>query len=270
MLFRTIKMSFWVFFDHLGKLLLANLLSAFLVFAPLLLAQAALSTGFPVISFGIGISLILFSLFVGLPLAQSGLIALVKELIDKHDGDLWLFFRGMRKFMLRVATVNMVYGFLVICLVSSVVFYGYRLGSGHPFLGYGLSALALWTLIFSVLSALFVAPAVIYKDADIFSAIKLALKLVVDNPLFCAGLLLNMLILGAACIMPPVLLCFSFAPAAVLQCSAYEILSRKYKYLNSRDKEEKNHSLLRQIDFGDEDDEYLCRGIRDLLFPWKG
>ena len=261
-------MAFWVAFDHLGKLLIVNFLCALLVLTPLALAHAAFMTGGPASLLYAGLPLVLVALCGSLPLAQAGMVALIKELIDRRDGELRLFFTGIRVYAGRLAGLNALYVLGGVCLVSSVFFYGYRIGPASPLLGYGLSALALWALFFLVLSALFAAPALIYRNTGSLGAFKLAALLVLDNPLFSFGLLWQMLVVAGLALMPPVLLFFSFAPMAVLQCSAYEILSRKYKALESLPPGAPRGDV--QIDFGDEDDEYLCRGFRDLLFPWKG
>lgn len=262
-------MAFWVSFDHLGKLLLANLLCAFIVLVPVVLAHAAFMTGESSIVLFVSLPLLIVALLISFPLAQAGLVFMTRELIEHRDGEFVLFFRGMRLYALKMIGVVSFYLAAVLCLCASIFFYGYRIGKWAPLMGYSLSALALWLLLFVIMSFVFAAPAVVYKNSGVLGAIKLSSILLLDNPLFAVGLFMNMLLFIGLSLMPPVLLLFSFAPLVVLQCSAYEILSRKYRAVQANGAPGSAKVKVADIDFGDDDDEYLCRGLRDLLFPWK-
>jgi hypothetical protein len=269
MLARAIKMSFWVVYDHLGKLLLVNIFAAIMLAAPVVAASAVLarnSQGYALI-FAALLCVVPISVF--LPLIQAGLVWMIKVLIEKHDGGVALFFVGMKRFGPRAAAIALLYLLLSACLLSSAWFYGIRMGARVPLVGYGLSAIALWTQFFLLMTAPLALPALIHKDQGVFATMKLAALLTLDNPFMALGLLAHITVLTLLAIMPPVFVFCSVAPIAALQGSAYELLSRKYAAIQAHKESGKDGKEKLVIDFGDDDDEYLCRGFRDLLFPWK-
>ncbi|HDP35778.1 MAG TPA: hypothetical protein ENN29_11795, partial [Candidatus Hydrogenedentes bacterium] len=228
MLIRTLKMTFWVVYDHLGKLLAANLLCALWVAAPALLAFRMMQSGNAAQTFYVGVPLLLLIPVAVIPLAQAGMLWMVKELIEKHDGSLKTFFAGIRKFWGRAIIIGVLMAFFSLCLLISVWFYGARLGGVAPVFGYALSAAALWAQILLLLASLLVLPALVNKNGGVADSFKTAAVLIIDNPLFAAGVGAHAALLLAFCVAPPVFLFFSFAPLAALQGSAYEMLSRKY------------------------------------------
>ncbi len=269
MLVRAIKMSFWVVYDHLGKLLLVNIFSAIMLAAPVVTASAVLARNTQGYAFVYVALLCLISIGLFLPLIQAGLAWMVKTLIERHDGNVILFFAGIRRFGLRAVAIAFLYMLLSACLLSSVWFYGVRLGAHMPFVGYGLSAVALWMQFFLLMTAPLAVPALIHKNQGVFATMKLAALLTLDNPLLALGLLAHITALTLLAVMPPVFVFCSVAPIAALQGSAYELLSRKYAAIQAHKTNGKEGVEKLVIDFGDNDDEYLCRGFRDLLFPWK-
>ena len=269
MLLRTLKMSFWVVYDHLGKLLIVNILSACCVLLPLLYALRVYADGNLQKTVLISLPITAITLVCTVPVVQVGLLWMLKEIIEKRDSSLKTYFVGIRLFGIRAACLGFVYVMSTICLLTSVWFYGVRLGDRSPFIGYSLSAIAGWVWLFLLLSAMMVLPSLVNKNASIGGSMKIAAVLLIDNPLFMTGLAAHALILLAFCIAPPVFLLFSFAPLAALQGSAYEMLSRKYAAIQEHAAKTGKIDKSIVIDFGDGNDEYLCRGFRDLLFPWK-
>ncbi|MDX9973114.1 MAG: hypothetical protein RBU21_09000, partial [FCB group bacterium] len=125
-----------------------------------------------------------------------------------------------------------------------------------PWLGFGLSALAAWALVFALLTALMVVPALVQKKERALATVKLAAALVLANPFFALGLAVQ--VLGftlVAVVVTPLLPLLYGSVVVVLVSSAYEMLARKYAAPGAPP---------------DEDDDYLNRGFRDFLFPWKG
>ena len=268
MLIRTIKMTFWVLYDHVGKLLVANMLCAFLVVLPLLCIEYMLATSTTLTLSILAVIPICLMLII-LPMFHIGLLWMVKELIEKRDGSLKTIFIGIKCFGLQALILFLIYLFAISCVLSSIWFYGQLAGNYSPLIQYGLGAFSIWIIAFLIATAIFSLPALVNKNNGVIGAIKLAFALVIDNPVFTLGILIHIAVMIAFSFALPFLLCFSFSPIAVLQGSAYEILSRKYRYLSEFKKMPDNKNKAFTIDFGDENDEYLCRGFRDLLFPWK-
>ena len=264
MLLRTLKMAFWICHDHLGKLVVANLISMALALPLLMAAYGGLAVRGPAaLTVAVSAALLLFGLV--LPVAGAGMAAMVKEFIDTRDGSLRTFFAGLRRFGPRAAALGGVYVLALGCLAFSARFYAGRFGESLPLLGYGLSALAGWCVALGLLSAVLVAPALVQKDAGLRETVTLCLLLALANPFLCFSLAICCLLWLGLSLAPPVWLVFSLAPMVVLASSAYEMLARKYAAMAAP-----GAAGQAKIDFRDQEDDYLNRGFRDFLFPWKG
>jgi hypothetical protein len=144
-------------------------------------------------------------------------------------------------------------------------------------LGYVVSAIAVWCLAFILLMASLVMPTLVQKKAGIAATLKLAALLVLDNPFFCVGLAVQFIVLAAISMVPLFFVAISGSAALVLSSSAYEMLARKYQAIEiakgtAPAPERPIHVISRngRLIFDDEKDDYLNRGLRDFLFPWKG
>lgn len=262
-------MSFWVLYDHIGKLMAVNLFCAAVFLPAMLIVQNVVANENMKATMLIAGPLLFAMLCVVLPMQQAGLTYMVRELIEKHDGSVKTFFVGVRKFGFRAVILGGLCGFISCCLLCSAWYYVAHLSGHWYWLGYGLSAASCWCMLFLLLCALIILPALIYMDRGILPTLKIAAALTLDNLRLLAGALFLTMCLLVLMLLPPVYFLFSFAPAAVLQCSLYEILSRRYAAIRVGKECGRIFSNRSTIDFGDNDDEYLCRGIRDALFPWK-
>jgi uncharacterized membrane protein YesL len=279
MLSRAIKMAFWVTYDHLGKLILVNLIWSLSFLIPLMLGATAFATRDPAIMVFIGVPLTVLALGIILPVTTAGLAHLAKELIDTRDGSVRNFFAGMRLHWKRAMGIGLLYLFGVASLAVSVWFYAAKVGSAAPWLGYTISALALWCLLLVTLMAMLVMPALVQKRGGIVATLKLAALLVMDNPLFCIGLAIQFIVIAGFSAIIPVLVFLSGSVSVVLASSAYEMLARKYAQKAQDLAADPASSALGGIRgvtregaaiIEDEQDDYLNRGLRDFLFPWKG
>ncbi len=262
-------MAFWVLYDHLGKLLLVNVMCTLALIIPGGLACAAIMTGDPGVMLCVGVPVLVVVLGIVLPVGCAALAHMLKELIDTRDGSVSTFFSGVKRYFWRASGLGLVYLAAACCLGTSVWFYPIRLGDTLPWLGYALSAAALWCLVFAGLTALLVFPALVQKNGGVWGTVKLSALLVLDNPVFALGLAINALIWAAFSLLPPVFMFLSMAPLMTLVSSGYEMLSRKYAVLDARRAAGADPTKL-AIDYNDEMDDYLNRGFRDFLFPWKG
>lgn len=261
-------MTFWVAYDHLGKLLIVNVFCALLLLGPGSLALGALLAQDLAVALYVGLPLLGLTFGVVWPVLAAGLAHMVKELIDTRDGAVRTFFVGLRLYALRAAGVGVCLLAAVCCLGTSVVFYAYQLRDWAPWFGYAISAAALWGLVFVVMMSLLVIPALVQKRAGVFATLKLTALLVLDNPVYILGLAPYFVVLAGASLLPPAFFLLTPAVAVVLASSAYEMLSRKYAALEARGTEAAG-SAHAAIDFHDAEDDYLNRSFRDLLYPWK-
>lgn len=254
-------MAFWVSYDHLGKLLLANLITMFCLLIP---------GYFALISF-YGMAFIWSGIFALLttgvlaPIFAAGMAHMTIELIETRDGSIWAFFVGMRRYAGRAVRLGLLCSTAGLFLATSVWFYAVRMPQQVAWAGYVLSALALWALLFLGLAFPLAGPALVHKGTGAIATLKLSTLLVLDNPLFCLGLAVYAIVWGFISLLPPVLMLFSMAPLVVLFCAAYEMLSRKYSV---QENDTCPGESTRRVP-KDEEDDYLNRGFRDFLFPWK-
>ena len=109
MLSRTLRMTFWVMYDHLGKLVLANLVWAFAVLVPGIVGMTAFMTGDPGTILVIGVPAAILMFGITLPVTTAGLAHMVKELIDTRDGSFLDLFAGMRLYWRRSIGVGVLY-----------------------------------------------------------------------------------------------------------------------------------------------------------------
>jgi uncharacterized membrane protein YesL len=281
MLGRALKMAFWVTYDHLGKLVLANLICVAAIGLPILGTSLLLSVCFgdaeqatpPILALVVALGTLILLLGVVLPSLTAGLAHMVKVLIERKDGSLGDFFAGIRLHWLRATGIGFTFLLAAACFATSSWFYAGWLKDSVPWLGYALSAAALWCLAMLAVMSILVGPTLVQKKGGVWATMKLTALLILANPLLSLGITLQVIAITAvSLIIPPLALLLYGSVVVVLASSAYELLSRKYLAMDqSAEGEEASPSGRRApvID-DDEDDDYLNRGFRDFLFPWKG
>ena len=265
MLTRTLRMTFWVTYDHMGKLIVANLVWAMAIAIPGTIAAMALFSGAGGATLLVGVLGLAVSLGVVLPVGSAGLAHMIKVLIDRKDGSLSDMFTGIRLYWRRALGIGMAYLGLIACLGTSAWFYASMFQEKAPLAGYALSAMALWCLAFAGVAALLVMPTLVQKKDKTVATLKLAALLVLDNPLLMIGLAIQA-VLATLIALPvwPLFFLLYGAGIMVMASCAYELMSRKYEALDPGLTQGKLPAVA------DEDDDYLNRGLRDVFFPWKG
>ena len=279
MLGRALKMAFWISYDHLGKLLVASLFWSLAAGIPGMVGWAALASEYREVRLVLGFPATALALVVFLPISSAGIAHMVKEFIDTRDGSVRTMFSGMREYGLRAFLIGVCYVLATTCLAVSVWFYASWLGNRMPLLGYSLSALALWCLAFVLVTSLLVMPTLVQKKAGVFSTLKLTALIVLDNPFTCIGLVIQILALTALSVLIVPLFFFLYGGVVItLSTSAYEMFARKYAAVEAAMNAQEDTACLRGVTKpratdgvpDEEHDEYLNRGLRDFLFPWKG
>jgi uncharacterized membrane protein YesL len=269
-------MAFWITYDHLGKLILANLLVSLVVSILGGVAFAGLAYGDPVVRLTLGAPATILCFGVVLPISFAGLCHMAKQLIDERDGSFKDFFTGMGLYWRRALGIGMLYLIATTSLGTSAWFYAAKLRDSAPWLGYALSAVALWGLVFLALSAPLVMPTLVQKKGGLGETLKLTAMLVADNPLLAAGLAIQVFATtGLSIPVPPLFFLLSLGFVAVLGTTTYEMLARRYALASGsgeapQPRAPSRASLMAELAKQDEQDDYLNRGFRDFLFPWKG
>ncbi len=276
MLSRTLKMSFWVLFDHLGALVLVNVLGC-VVLLPVLAGLWAASALLPDnVASAVVLALppLAFGLFVVLPVLAAAASHMVKECLDTREATVRTFFRGLRLYAFPALRLGCLMAIVMACLGVNIWFYLLRVGVSMPWLGYAAGAMALWGLVLMMESALFAIPAMVQKKCNARSALKMGVLLTLDNPLFAAAVSAGVVFLAAVSWVPPFVMMVSWTLAVVWTMCSYEMLSRKYDAVAARnaamERGEPTGSWRDDLARHDAEDDYLNRGFRDLLFPWMG
>ena len=287
MLGRTLKMTFWVVYDHLGKLVAANLISLALLVPPGGVAYSALSLlfagdtepGVAGAAFVVGATALLIGLGIVLPVTAVGLAEMFKELLETRDGSLKTYFSGIRRHGVRATALGLAVVGLGAAMATSVWFYPTRLVGPYGWLGILLGAVAAWALLFLLLTALLLPPALVHKQAGLRATVRLTALLVFDNTFLIIGLALALTAWTfLSFLLPPLLVLVHGAVIVGASSSAYELLARKYAALAHDAAAARNSGHMTRLSVWaeapppvpDEEDDYLNRGIRDALFPWKG
>lgn len=253
MLYRALKMWFWVTYDHLGKLVLLNI--ACMLPVAVLLGLAFTLGGLA------GIVIAYLVVVVACPALLSALGHVSRVLVEKHEAPLSEFIAGVKQFGVQGALVGLAIGSAASLSLAGAYYYLIVIGPPTPLYGYPLAAICLWCGALAVAVGTFALPAIAQKRAGAAAALRTGLLLVADNPIYAFAVTLNLVGLATLALIPPAFLLFSMAPIATLQATAYEMLARKYAapMVNGNG----------QLTFDDDADDYLNRGLRDFFFPWK-
>lgn len=272
MLGKALKMAFWVTYDHVGKLLIASLLWFFGVGTPSILAVAAFASEDPASALMIGVPAAILALGVAAPILSAGLSHMVKELIETRDGSVGAMFSGVKQYWKRALGIGLAQIIAAACLATSAWFYPAKLAASVPFVGYLLSALAVWALALLGCVALYTIPALVQKKGGVKDTLKLAAVLVMDNPMTTIGLAVQMLAITVIALLIPVILVFLYGGLiAVMRGSVYELMSRRYaRQAAGQSPDDRHISGVSLEEYEEAHDDYLNRGVRDFLFPWKG
>jgi len=244
-LWRVQKMTFWVLYDHAGRLIFLNLTTLLAVLAPAWLILK-LPGGNYLISMA-------SAALLG-TVATVGQAVLIKALLEDEECSLRRVVQGM------AAHGPAWVGFATLFSMAEAVaclgagFYAIRVTPTQPIVGLFLSGFCLSAGLAVLLSAVYILPALVYQRRPARQALRTSAILAGRHPVVTLGLVTLMAGYGVLLATPPGLVLFSTLPLVTLVCCAYELLARQYA----------------TVPVYDEDDHYLNRGFKDFLFPWKG
>ena len=278
MFFRTLKMTFWVTYDHLGKFLVANVLAMTILSLPIVAASTLLPGSEATQDALIVVVLLAVASAMAAPVLFAGIAHMTKEFIETHDGSLRTMIHGTVLYAKRAAVLGLFYFSAAACLLASLWFYSVQVGPQRPWIGYSLAGAAFWGLLFLAAMGLVLIPALVQKRGGVLDTLKLSAVLVLGNPLAFFGLAIQIVLLSPLLVLPPILLLISASVLIALTMSFYELLWRRYalgqaKATNAHNLRDDSglgvSGAIRDGRISDREDDYLNRGIRDLLFPWK-
>jgi len=253
---RALQMAFWVTYDHMGLLILLNLCWAAGVGVPGSVAVAALLAERPAWLAALVSGWMAFG--IAHASMAAGIAHVAKTIIETRDASFSDFMRGIRQYAPRAIVLGTFFYAATVCLGVSMAFYPARFGDSAPILAYGAAGAAFWMLLFTQLCGPYLFPALVQKRLGALGTLRLSAALVLARPVYAAGVALHSaIILGLGLAMPPAAVFIAGAAAVVFASTAYEMLARDYA-------RRAGEALP-----PDGEDDFLNRGFRDFLFPWK-
>lgn len=238
-------MTFWVLYENAGYLILLNLATLVLIVGPAWLIYT-ISGGNVVIS-AMAVALI------GV-VALAGQATLIKALLEGEECSLRRVANGMSAHGPALIGLAVTLTSVEAIAGMGTWFYAMQVTPTRPVLGLFLSGFCLSVGLAISFSGTYVLPALVNQRGSALKALRTSAALAGTHWVVTLGLVVMMAGYGAFMATPPGLLLFSTLPPVTLACCAYELLARHYA----------------TVPVYDEDDIYLNRGFKDLLFPWKG
>ena len=247
-------MAFWVLYDYAGYLIVLNMLSLAAVFGPPWLLFKLTGGSAPVAA--------LLATLLG-ALAVAGQATLFAALLNGEEFSFRRVISGV------VAHGPRVVGLAALCAMAfsgallAAWFYANRLPPARPTVGLLLSGLCLSGAVALLMSCVYVLPALVNQRGTALRALRTSFVLAGRHPVLTPGLLVLMLAQGLLLATPPGMLLLSTMPLVALACCAYELLARHHAANEGAAPGEAGPTP-------DEEDIFLNRGFKDILFPWKG
>ena len=183
------KKTFWNTYDHIGQLILINLLWFLISPLPTFLCFRYLPfDGYTQITFVFLIGLLTHSYATG------GLFALTARLADYQDVSLKDFFPAARAFYFRTLMLSLIFGGIFFLLTYSVGFYiSVKIGFG--LLGFFLAGIQVWIGAFCLLMQVYVKPLLYSRNWGLGAVLKWSATLIILRPGFTILLFLQALAL---------------------------------------------------------------------------
>lgn len=258
MFFRSLKMSFWVWYDYMGGWFLINL-----VFVIPLLSFIFIMMRFidilPEYVYPICLSIFLLYLFI----SQTFVASCASYIIDKKGS----LIESLVPSLKNVCSSRLIAGLEFILLLNLTwhldLFYGRILIIQNVFVKAFIEVIKIWLLIVLFGCYIWIVPSLAWKKLPSFKYLQWGLLLVSGNIgfTFIVGFCYTILVIlnGA----PVYFLSWGLVFPAIFLTSAYEIMARKYEALKGG---------LRLSDtqiYRDLEDEFLNRRFVHILKPWE-
>lgn len=253
-LWRVQKMAFWVLYDYAGHMVLLNLLTLAVVFGiPWLLSTLM---GGKLLLPGIVAALL------GL-LAVVGQATLIVALLEEEEFSLRRVWKGVVAHGPKALVLATLFAAAAAVSSTGAWFYLAHVWPYRPLIGSLLAGFCLSAGLAVLLAGVYVLPALVNQRGTALKSLRTSVMLAGKHPVLTPSLLLVMVGQGLLLATPPGLVLLSSLPLVALTCSAYELLSRHHGAAGTS-------GAVGVGPVFDEDDIFLNRGFKDLLFPWKG
>jgi uncharacterized membrane protein YesL len=255
------KKAFWNTYDHVGRLLLLNLLWAGCFPLPTYLAYWLLPLD--------GQAKIGAILLVGMlahSFATTGVFAATADIVDYRRFTLKQFFARGRALYLRALGINLLSIGVFYLTYVSIRFY-LALEGPAGVLGFFLVGVQVWIVLFILTMRIYLIPLLVKKDWGVFKLIKWSAILVVLRPVFSLLLLLQAtaaaVIIGIT-IIGAILILMSLA-SVFLNTMLREVL----KELEASGEPKRRPTSWKEIFEDERAREEEPRSLKDLFHPWN-
>jgi len=200
LLARSFKRFFWLTYDHLGLMLLANLL------------WLALSIG-----------------VVTMPAATAGLVALARRVAAGEDASARDLLRGFREHFVPALKVGLFDLAVLLVLWVNIDFYSHLSGRAQiP--GFALAAVLVWAAAFWVLMHIHIYAVLVDGERHLRPIVRNAALLTLDNPTFTIGAALQSFMLIMLSILTGVgVIGIMSSLLSLLHATGHRELLRKYR-----------------------------------------
>lgn len=258
MLKRSLKMSFWIWYDYMGGWFIINLIliTPFTFFSLLFFNFV---DWIPELSYPVCISALFLYFFI----AQLFVANCASHIIDEKKS-LWSVVIPSFK---QVFSSKILVGIELSILFSTLIFINYLLDyvwdSQNIYLTTLIEVIIVWSLIILYPSFIWVIPSIAWKQLKTLDYLKWGIILSIANPGFTliVGICYTtFLILN---IFPLFFFGLGFVFPAIFLATSYEIMSRKYEALK------KGANLPEQEIYNDAGDEFLNRDWIHIIKPWE-
>jgi len=255
------KKTFWNTYDHIGQLILINLLW-FLIFPlPTFLCFRYLPfEGYTQLTFVFLIGLLTHSY------ATAGVFALTARLADYQDVSLRDFFPAARAFYFRTLMLDLLFGGIFLLLTYSVGFYiSVKIGFG--LLGFFLAGIQVWIAAFCLMMQVYVRPLLYSRNWGLGAVLKWSATLILLKPSFTILLFLQALalfvIIGVTGVGTVLLL------VSVVSMFLNTALRETLRDMDKTMKPKRKPTSWKEIFEEQDKEEEEKRTVKDLFRPWE-
>ena len=259
---RVLRDSFWISYDHLGKLVVANVIWFSLSFGTIILAASIAQYLGPsarvrslILASGLAVSL------VTVPSASAGILHFTSLLVLRKNAEIGDVFRGIRRYFGKFVLLSLLGIVVWIVLAANVVFYWKVIGPRNFWIAALLGGITIWMFVFYNVMLVYFSPLLVQGNTGVLGTFRLAALLTLDNVRLSFGLYVSLLaVVLLSCFTGVGIIFLAAGLSGVIVNVGYGQLVRRYE------QEEREKAGLEPLD---ESEDYANRGLRDILRPWE-
>ncbi len=258
MLKRSLKMSFWIWYDYMGGWFIINLtlITPFMFFSLLFFNFV---DWIPELLYPVCISLLFLYFFI----AQLFVANCASHIIDEKKS-LWIVvIPSINQVFSSKILAGIEFCFLFSTLIFINYFLDYMLDSQNIYLMTIIEVIIFWSLMILYVSFIWLIPSLAWKKLKTLDYLKWGIILSMANPGFTliVGMCYTMFLMLN--FFPVFFFGLGFVFPAIFLVTSYEIMSRKYEAIK------KGANLPEQEIYNDARDEFLNRDWIHIIKPWE-